>query len=68
MTTYIRLITDSLVRGDYMQTCCKDIALIALGATAVLAYQKYSKPLMDEAEKVMKSALKKADKKLDNMM
>lgn len=51
-----------------MQTCCKDIALIALGATAVLAYQKYSKPLMDEAEKVMKSALKKADKKLDNMM
>lgn len=49
-----------------MQT--KDIALIALGATAVLAYQKYSKPVAEEAEKVMKKALKKADKKLDNMM
>lgn len=51
-----------------MQMCCKDIALVALGATAVLAYQKYSKPMMEEAEKVMKGALKKADKKLDNMM
>lgn len=68
MTTYIRLITNSLVRGDFMQMCCKDIALVALGATAVLAYQKYSKPMMEEAEKVMKGALKKADKKLDNMM
>ena len=51
-----------------MHMCCKDIALVALGATAVLAYQKYSEPVKDKAEEVMKSALKKADKKLDHMM
>lgn len=46
----------------------KDIALIAMGALAVLMYQKYSKPVMKKAEELMNDALEVADKKLDNMM
>lgn len=51
-----------------MQMCCKDIALVALGATMVLAYQKYHKPVMEKAEKVLDDTLKAANKKLDKMM
>ena len=42
----------------------KNIALMMIGAGAVLAYQKYSKPAM----KVMAKTMDKADKKLENMM
>lgn len=42
----------------------KDIALMMVGAGAVLAYQKFSKPMMKEMDK----ALDKADRKLENMM
>ena len=31
----------------------KDMALMGLGAGAVLAYQKYNKPVMAEMEKMM---------------
>ena len=46
----------------------KSMALIAMGAGAVLAYQKYSEPLMDKLEMMAEDALLKADKKLEHMM
>ena len=46
----------------------KSMALVAMGAGAVLAYQKYSEPLMNKLEKVAEDALMKADKKLEDMM
>ncbi len=46
----------------------KNIALMAVGAGAVLAYQKYNKPVMKKMEKVVDSTVKKANKKLENMM
>lgn len=42
----------------------KDIALMAMGAGAVLAYQKYSKPIM----KAVDNTAKKANDKLEDMM
>lgn len=47
-----------------MMKMTKNIALMMIGAGAVLAYQKYSKPVMKEMDKT----LHKADKKLENMM
>ena len=41
-----------------------NIAFMMLGAGAVLAYQKYSKPMM----KMISKKMDKADKKLENMM
>ncbi len=46
----------------------RDMLLVALGMVGVLAYQKYSKPVMKKAEELMNDALKMADKKLDEMM
>lgn len=46
----------------------KTMALIAVGAGAVLAYQKYSEPVMDKIESIADDAMKKAEKKLDDMM
>lgn len=46
----------------------KTMALIAVGAGAVLAYQKYSEPLMNKLEDVADEAIKKANKKLEDMM
>jgi hypothetical protein len=46
----------------------KSMALIAMGAGAVLAYQKYSKPLMVKLVLMAEEALMKADKKLEDMM
>ena len=46
----------------------KSIALMAMGAGAVLAYQKYSKPVMKKVEKVADDAIKKANKTLEDMM
>ncbi len=42
----------------------KDVALMMIGAGAVLMYQKYSKPMMKKMDK----ALDKADRKLENMI
>jgi hypothetical protein len=46
----------------------KNIALMALGAGAAMAYQKYNKPVKKKAEKLANKAVKKADRKLENMM
>lgn len=46
----------------------KSMALIAVGAGAVLAYQKYSEPIMNKLEDVADEAIKKANKKLEDMM
>ena len=54
-------------RGDDMKIV-KSMALIAMGAGAVLAYQKYSEPLMNKMEEIAYDAMKKADKKLEDMM
>lgn len=44
------------------------MALMGMGAGAVLAYQKYKKPVTKQVEKVVDSTMKKANKKLENMM
>lgn len=46
----------------------KDMALMGLGAGAVLAYQKYNKPVMDKMEKIVDKTMKKANKKLEDMV
>lgn len=46
----------------------KNMALVSMGAGAVLAYQKYNKPVMDKMEKMMTSMKKKANNKLEDMM
>lgn len=46
----------------------KNIALMALGAGAVLAYQKYNKPVMKKMEKVVDKTMKKANNTLEDMM
>lgn len=46
----------------------KSMALMAMGAGAVLAYQKYNKPVMKKMEKVVDKTMKKADKRLEDMM
>lgn len=46
----------------------KNVALMAMGAGAVLAYQKYNKPVMKKVEKVADDAIKKANKALEDMM
>lgn len=53
--------------GDYMKLA-KDLALMSLGAGAVLAYQKYSKPVMKQMNKLVDSKMKKVDNALENMM
>ena len=46
----------------------KSMALIAVGAGAVLAYQKYSEPMMDKLSEIADDAMCKASKKLEDMM
>ena len=46
----------------------KSMALVAMGAGAVLAYQKYSKPVKNEMDKIANKAIKKANNKLEDMM
>ena len=46
----------------------KTMALMAMGAGAVLAYQKYSEPLMNKLENIAEDAMLKAEKKLEDMM
>ena len=46
----------------------KSMALIAVGAGAVLAYQKYSEPVMNKLEDIADQAMKKANKKLEDMI
>lgn len=46
----------------------KGALLMALGAGAVLAYQKYSEPMMHEVKQAANKVLKQTDKKLESMM
>ncbi|HHU54239.1 MAG TPA: hypothetical protein GXZ63_00210 [Mollicutes bacterium] len=46
----------------------KNLALMALGAGAVLAYQKYNKPIRNQVEKVIDKTMKKSENQLGNMM
>ena len=44
----------------------KSLALMGMGAGAVLAYQKYNKPVMDKMEKIVDKTMKKANEKLED--
>ena len=46
----------------------KSMALVAMGAGAVLAYQKYNEPVMNKLSDIAEDATKKANKKLEDMM
>ena len=46
----------------------RSMALIAMGAGAVLAYQKYSEPVMLKLEDLAEDTMQKATKKLEDMM
>ncbi len=46
----------------------KSMALMAMGAGAILAYQKYSEPMMKKLECLAEDAIRKADEKLEDMM
>lgn len=46
----------------------RTMALVAMGAGAVLAYQKYSEPVINKLSDVAEDAMKKANKKLEDMM
>ncbi len=46
----------------------KDVALIAMGSAATLAFQKYRKPVKDAVNMAFKETQKKANQALDNMM
>ena len=46
----------------------KSMALIAMGAGAVLAYQKYSEPVMNKLSDIAEDTMKKANEKLEDMM
>lgn len=65
---YIEIYTSYYqLRGDIMKIA-KVIGLMAAGAGAVLAYQKYSKPVIKKMQEIMDDALSKADEKLDDMI
>ena len=51
-----------------MKNSLKSMMLIGLGVGATIAYQKYSKPLMKEMEKVTNKTMKKMNKELEEMM
>ncbi len=46
----------------------KNLALIALGAGAVLAYQRFNKPIKRKMDKVVNRTINKANDKLENIM
>ncbi|MDD2181637.1 MAG: hypothetical protein PHW32_04645 [Bacilli bacterium] len=46
----------------------KNLALMSMGAAAVLAYQKYNKPIRKQVEKVVDQTMKKTENKLENMI
>lgn len=46
----------------------KDLTLMALGATLVIAYQKYNEPLMNAVERAVKKNANRISDELDDMM
>lgn len=52
----------------FLMKFTRDMLMMTMGAGAVLAYQKYRKPVMKKMECVANKAYKKADKALEDMM
>ena len=46
----------------------KGLALMAMGAGATMAYQKYSKPMMKKIKRSMNKTAKKVGNQLEDMM
>ena len=46
----------------------KTVALMAAGAGVVLAYQKYSEPVIDKITSMADDVMKKANEKLEDMI
>lgn len=46
----------------------KSAALMAMGAGAYMAYEKYKKPMTKKLNKIADEAISKANKKLDDMI
>lgn len=46
----------------------RDMAMIAVGSMATMAYQKYNKQMMKAMKDTFNGAMKKMDKTLDDMM
>lgn len=46
----------------------RDIAMIAVGSMATMAYQKYNKPMMKAMKKKWDESMKSMDNALDDMM
>ena len=55
-----------LVWGDIVQMG-RDMAMIALGALGVLAYQKYKQPIKEKMDCLMDTAIDTATEKLEKM-
>ena len=51
-----------------MKNTLKNMMLIGVGVGATLMYQKYSKPMMKEMEKMANKTMKKMNKELEEMM
>ena len=51
-----------------MKEVLKCATLIGVGIGATVAYQKYSKPVMQEMEKIANKTMKKVNKELEEMM
>ncbi len=45
----------------------RDMVMMSLGAGAILAYQKYKKPVMKKLDKVVDKTMHKANNMLENM-
>ena len=45
-----------------------NIAYMVMGGCAVLAYQKYKKPIMNKMNEMKNKMMKKTDNMLENMM
>lgn len=46
----------------------RDIMMMSLGAGALLAYQKYNKPVMKKLDRVVDKTMQKANKTIEDMM
>lgn len=51
-----------------MKNVAKSMMLIGIGVGATLMYQKYSKPMMKEMEKIANKTMNKMNKELEEMM
>lgn len=56
-----------LVRGDKVNMI-KNMAFMAMGATAMAAYQKYKEPVCEAITKAMNEEKKMAKKAIENVM